>query len=75
MADLTRPDRGEAMQQMTAKIESLDSDEVGAYFLLCMAILVHNAPDVARFIMDRADERLADADEELAPAAGGGSDG
>lgn len=77
--DLTRPDRGEAMERMTAKLNELDDDEVGAYFLLCMAILANNAPDVCTFIMDRADQRLADADEQLSessstPASTGGGD-
>ncbi len=67
---LTRPDNGEAMERITAKLKELDQDEVGAYFLLCMAILAKNAPDVAVFVMDRADERLEDADRSIAAEAG-----
>lgn len=66
--DLTRPDNGEALDRLTAKLKELDSDEVGAYFLLCMAILARNAPDVCTFIMDRADQSLADADAAIAVA-------
>lgn len=63
--DLTRPDNGQAMERLTAKINDLDHDEVGAYFLLCMAVLAKSAPDVAVFIMDRADHQLASADQML----------
>lgn len=69
-ADLTRPDRGEALERLTAKLQELPDDEVGPYFLLCMAFLAKNAPDVATFVMDRVDQRLADADEALRAEAG-----
>lgn len=64
----------QAMQQMTSKIESLDDDEVGPYFVLCMAVLTKHAPDVARFVMDRADAALASAEAGSTPgreASGG----
>lgn len=70
MADLTRPDRGEAMQRLTAKLAELPADETSAYLLLCMAFLAHNAPDVAVFIMDRVDDRLDDACEVQASSDG-----
>ncbi len=62
MSDLTRPDNGEALERLTAKLDELDSDEVGAYFLLCMAILAKQAPDVVTFVLDRADAALDRAD-------------
>lgn len=62
MSDLTRPDNGEAMERLTTKLKELGHDEVGAYFLLFMAILAKNAPDVLTFLMDRADTRLAESD-------------
>lgn len=74
MTDLTRPDNGEALQRLTDKLNELDHDEVGAYFLLCMAFLARNAPDVCTFIMDRADQRLAEADEAIAAAGQPGGD-
>lgn len=60
MADLTRPDRGEALERLSAKVAATPQDEVASYLLLCMAILAHNAPDVVTFLMDRADARLDD---------------
>lgn len=70
MTNLTRPDRGEAMERLTAKLNELEPDEVGAYFLLCMAILASNAPDVVTFLLDRADERLNEADQLIAAIRG-----
>lgn len=70
MADLTRLDNGEAMACMTAKLNDLEPDEVGPYFVLCMAILANNAPDVARFVMERADQRLEDAAAVVAERSG-----
>ena len=64
--DLTRPDHGEALERLTAKINELGDDELGAYLLLCMAILAKNAPDVVTFLLDRADQSLANADLSLA---------
>lgn len=64
-ADLTRPDRGEALERLTAMTREL-GEQGETYLLLCMSILAANAPDVATFIMDRADAKL----DELADAAG-----
>lgn len=74
MVDLTRPDHGEAIERMTRKLEELDQDEVGPYFLLCMAVLARNAPDVATFVMDRVDDNLAATDEALAAASESGGE-
>jgi hypothetical protein len=62
VADLTRPDRGEALERLTTKVQALPEDEVTPYLLLCMAILARNASDVVTFLMDRADARLDDAE-------------
>lgn len=61
MTDLTRPDNGEALARVAATVTELGVDEAGAYFLLCMSVLAKNAPDVAMFIMDRADRALEEA--------------
>jgi hypothetical protein len=58
--DLTRPDRGEALDRVVSRVTSIPEEDRVAYLLLCMSILAHNAPDVATFIMDRADARLAE---------------
>lgn len=68
MTDLTRPDRGEALQRLTDTLRDPDIDQ-GSYFYLCMALLATNAPDVATFIMDRTDERLDLVDEAVANVA------
>lgn len=68
MTDLTRPDNGEALERLTAKINEL-GDELPAYLILCTAFLAKNAPDVAMFIMDRVDQRLEEADATLAEEA------
>ena len=39
-----------------------------------MAFLARNAPDVCTFIMDRADQRLAEADEAITAAGQPGGD-
>jgi hypothetical protein len=65
VTDLTRPDRGEALARLTDKMNELGPDEGGVYFMLCMASLAKNAPDVAMFIMDRVDANLEAADEAL----------
>lgn len=65
MTDLTRPDRGEATRRLADSIKDLDDSEAVGYLLICMGILAKNAPDVATFVQDRADEAL-----ERIPTAG-----
>ena len=69
--DLTRPDRGEALTRLTEITTTLAEDEVAPYFLLCMAVLAKNAPDVAHFVMDRADASLELVGDALARIADG----
>lgn len=60
MADLTRPDRGEALDRLNDRVKALPVDDRAPYLLLCLALLASAAPDVLTFLMDRADERLTD---------------
>lgn len=56
-------DRAEALDRLGEKCSTLPEGERAAYLFLCMAILGNNAPEVLHFILDRADERLAEAEE------------
>lgn len=60
MADLTRPDRGEAQERLTARVQGLPEDLQTPYLLVVCSILATNAPDVLTFLMDRADAIVAE---------------
>lgn len=57
MPDLTRPDRGEAMQRLTTTLEEMG--EESEMYLLCIAgMLAKEAPDVLTFLMDQVEANL-----------------
>ncbi|WP_325598662.1 hypothetical protein [Nocardioides sp.] len=58
--DLTRPDRGEAMDRLTRTVQALPEDEQAPYLLLALAFLASHAPDVLAFLLDRADAVVED---------------
>lgn len=59
MSDLTRPDRGEAMERLTTTVTELPEGERTPYLLIVLGILATNAPDVLMFLLDRSDAVVA----------------
>ena len=60
MADLTRPDHGEALERLRGKVAELGglNEDSAAYLLLVAGMLASNAPDVLTFLMDRVDRQI-----------------
>ena len=54
--DLTRPDRGEAMERLVTTVAALPEEDRTPYLLLVCGYLAGSAPDVLTFLLDRADE-------------------
>lgn len=64
MARMTA-DRAEALDRLTTRMKCFEpgDGELAAYFIVCMAILGNNAPEVLHFILDRANEQLGFASD------------
>lgn len=55
---MSAADSKAVVDRLAAKRQGLGAEDFGAYAFLVLGMLAYQAPDVAEFLLDRADERL-----------------
>lgn len=51
-----------AVDRVAGKRQNLGAEDFAAYAFLVLGMLAYHAPEVVTFVMDRADEQMADVD-------------